>query len=202
MKKAIIAALFTIIFLVSLPLSSIASTGVSINTGKIVLDKSVVPGGTYVLPSVQVTNTGTEASDYGVSIEYNEIQQPLKPDASWFHFDPATFHLNPGEAKLVKVSVEIPLSATASDYFAYIEAHTIEQDGAAHESSISGAAATKLYFSVAQSNAFKTGDYAILSFVGDNAPWTYAALWIIGIGIACLIWKRLHLIVKSSTEKK
>ncbi len=202
MKKAIITAysLFAFVLFAAVPLSAGANVGVSINTGKIILDKSLVPGGTYQLPDVQVSNTGTEASDYGVSIEYNETQQQLKPKADWFHFDPATFHLAPGEVKLVKVSVTLPTTATAGDYFAYIEAHSIHDDNTS-TAAVSGAAAAKLYLSVGQSNMFKTGYYGMLSFVKQHAPWTYGALWIIAILIICAILKRIHLFSKINGTK-
>lgn len=199
MKKALIAFLFAFVILFSATFTAFASTGVSINTGKIVLDKPVVPGGTYVLPSVQVTNSGTEASDYAVTVQYNDVQSTLKPDVKWFHFDPATFHLNPGEAKLVKVSINVPASAVAGDYFAYVEAHAIQGDNG--KSSISGAAATKLYLSVGQSNFLQTGFYSISSIIQNNTPVSYVILWIVALIIVVLIWKRIKMMKKHLNSK-
>ena len=104
MKRVLTAfgsSLLVVFSLFAVPMSVVASSGVSVDTGKIVLDKSVVPGGTYDLPSIQVSNTGTESSGYGITVEYNEVQSQMKPDQSWIHFDPATFKLAPGESQLV-----------------------------------------------------------------------------------------------------
>ncbi len=191
----IFASLFLSLFLFAFPQGIFASTGVRIDTGKIVLEKPITAGASYALPNIQVTNSGTDPSEYGVSVEYNEKQEQSKPDVSWFHFDPVSFRLMPGETKLVKTTLTIAPDAHPGNYFAYVEAHT-QTEGVKVKQSISGAAATKLYFSIAQTNGLKTAYYVLLTFVASHSPWTKIAVWVIGILLAYWIVKRVHFFVK------
>jgi len=197
MKKIIILFSFLVVLsLFTLPFSTGANSGVSINTGKILLEKAIVPGGTYDLPSVEVKNTGDESSDYGVSVEYNEVQSQLKPEAKWFEFSPINFNLLPGESKIVKTKIIVPENAQAGDYFAYIEAHTLNNK-AVNNLSISGAAASKLYFSVDKFNIFKTIYFSSLSYVKKYSPISYIPLAAIFVIILYFIVRNLKLIIKS-----
>jgi hypothetical protein len=191
MKKAfpVFSFLFAA-FLFLLPNSSFASVGVSVNTGKIVVEKELVAGGTYALPAIQVTNSGTVSSDYSIVVQYNDVQKEIKPNANWFHFDPTVFHLEPGESKLVKINMTLATNALPGDYFGYLEAHAVKSDGGG--TSISGAAATKLYFSVEKTNVFKTSYLGIVSFVQNNSPWTYVLVWLIAGVLVFLIVKKIR----------
>ena len=198
MKRSL-AAFICLLTLLSagVPLLAGASSGVSINTGKIVLDKPLAPGGTYDLPNVEVSNTGTDPSNYGISVQYNEVQDQRKPDAAWLEFTPSSFRLLPGESALVKVSIAVPENAAAGDYFAYIEADSLQGKGAS-ASSISGAAAARLYFSVAQTNIFKSAAASALSLVTRHSPWSYVLLWILAIVLVGLLAMRIRTVLKSS----
>ena len=167
---------------------ALASAGVSINTGKIVLDKAIIPGATYDLPNVEVTNIGDGVAQYEMSVEYNEVQSQAKPDATWFTFSPSSFELKPGESKIVKSTVMPGVSAKPGDYFAYVEASSVK---APNGGSVSGAAATKLYFSVASTSAMKTFFYSLVSFVHAHSPWSYIVLWALALVILSLIVKKL-----------
>lgn len=198
MKKLIATVLSGVLLAAALlgaPVGAFASSGVSVNTGKIVLDKPVVADGTYDLPNIQVTDSGTEASDYEISVAYNQVQSEQKPDASWFHFNPATFHLATGESKIVKTSMSVPSKVAAGDYFVYLQARAISKDGAPGQT-ISGAAATKLYFSVEDTNLFVRGWYGLRSVVHDTAPWSHIVLWILAVVILYFLLKNILMLSK------
>ena len=170
--------------------SAFASIGVGVGAGKISLNEELKPGSIYELPSIPVLNTGDEPSDYGVSIEYNEVQGQMKPDASWFSFTPTTFHLLPGKSQVVKLSVTIPIKTVPGEYFAYLEAHPIASSDVAGVSSIGVAAASKLYFTVAPSNFFQGVYYRSISLIKRGAPWTYIVFGLIGLLILVKIFRR------------
>lgn len=200
MKKLLILN-FAIIALLSIaPITTFANVGVSNNTGKIVLDKPLVAGANYEIPSIQVKNTGNEGSDFGVSTEFNQVQTQLKPEASWIVYSPLTFHLEPGESKIVKARLELPTSAQPGDYFSYIEAHSMQKNGTSG-TSIAGAASTKFYFSIAKTNAFLTNYYGAITFIHKNSSWSYVALGIIAIGLLYLIIKRIKAILEHINSK-
>lgn len=196
--KRIFFTLSVFVLLSALPMVASATVGVSVNTGKITLNQALVPGVAYDLPSnIEVKNIGTEASDYAMSVEYNEVQTQLKPKADWFRFNPATFHLLPGESKIVKVSVAPAASAIPGGYFTYIEAHSVKGPDKA---SISGAAATKLYFSVAPSDFFKKCYYNMLSYTHNHSRWAYPLLWVISVIIFSALWRRIRLMTSHNHD--
>ncbi len=165
-----VAVLCTFLTVAAVP--AIASIGVGIGSGKIVVQQELKPGGIYDLPELPVLNTGDEPSDYGVSIEFNEIQPQFKPAREWFSFEPATFHLEPQQSRLVKTSLSVPLKAPPGAYFAYLEAHPAHK-AQAGQTGVGVAAASKLYFTVAPANIFMGLYYrAMISFV-RYGPWTY-----------------------------
>jgi len=151
--------------------TAFAKLGVGVATGKIVVDQVLKPGTIYDLPPLNVLNTGDETATYGVNIAYHETQWEHRPAMDWFSFDPEEFTLNPGEAKAVKVTLNLPIKATPGKYFAYVE-------GAPHQKSESGgasigiAAAAKLYFEIAPANIFVGLYYRLLTFWTRNLPWT------------------------------
>jgi hypothetical protein len=199
--KKFIAYFSFVVFLVLLvlPFSVWANAGMSLDTGKIVLQEKLTAGGRYTLPTVEVKNTGDESSDFEMTVQYNDVQKENKPDAKWFNFEPAKFHLLAGESKIIKTSVSLPANISSGDYFAYIEAHSVSLDK--DKSFISGAVAAKLYFTVAKFNIFKTAFYGTVSFIKNCAPWTYVILWIISVIIFSAFWKHLKLIIKHFRAK-
>jgi len=188
--KKISTYIFIIIALgIFLPQLSFASIGVGVGSGKITVNEKLKPGGIYELPTIPVLNTGDEVSDYGVSIEYNEIQPQMKPNADWFTFTPSTFNLAPGKAQVVKIHVTIPPKTIPGDYFAYLEAHPIIAS-VAGVSSVGVAAASKLYFTVAPANFFQGLYYRTVSLITRGAPWTYIGLGLIGLFILIKIFRK------------
>jgi len=86
-RNIIIAGLFLAVIV---PTVTYASVGVGVGTGKIQIQKALVPGGIYELPAVPVLNTGTQLSNYGMDIEYLQGQQQLQPSKNWFALSPKT----------------------------------------------------------------------------------------------------------------
>ena len=161
-----------------IPLISNARIGVGIGTGKIQVSKKLNPGGIYTIPTVTVLNTGDVESDYKMDIQYNEIQDQLKPSAEWFHFSPLSFHLKPGQAQPIHINLILPVKAHPGDYFAYVEARPTmaKKQGVM---TIGIAAATKLYFTVAPANFIQGIIYRTTSFWNKYSPWTWIVLVII-----------------------
>ncbi len=167
-----------------LPVFAFARLGVGVGVGKIQVEKPLKAGIIYDLPSLPVLNTGDEPSDYGVSIEYHEKQEEnpemgLRPAKEWFSFEPANFHLEPGQSQQVKMKLALPIKGVKpGKYFVYLEAHPIRkaETGATQ---VGIAAAAKLYFTVAPSNIFQGIYYRFLSLYLRYHPWDTIALVII-----------------------
>src|SRR6056297_3651664 len=128
--KKTIFGIGVFVLLLSIPIIVSGSTGVGVGLGEIKVDQPLKAGKIYNLPSVPVLNTGDEASKYEVSIEYHQNQQEkeemgLKPAENWVSFSPESFHLQPGETKVVETTLILPVKTKPGDYFAYLEAHPI-----------------------------------------------------------------------------
>jgi len=166
-----------------------AQLGVGIMPGIIRVDESLLPGGRYNLPSLQVLNTGNESSDYGVELASMAEQEELQPPADFIIASPTSFHLEPGANQVVSLSLDIPLKAKPGDYLAYIEAHPVATGGGGGMQ-IGIAAATKLYFTVKPANVFAGVANSIANFFTRNAPGSYIVLGIIVLGLAVFFLRR------------
>lgn len=187
MQKKIIY--FVFVFLLTwflFPQVSFAKVGVGVGTGKIEFDKPLKPGGLYTLPVLTVINTGDEAGDYGVSIEYQTGK--LDPPREWFVFKPAKFYLEAGQSQVVEVQTNIPPKANPGDYFAFLSAHPIEKTDTPGGAKVEISAAAKMYFTVAPANIFQGILYRLNSLWFKYAPWTYifAAALLLSIVLAIL----------------
>lgn len=147
----IFSALLFLLFFQSVNAQEADRIGVGVGTGKIIIDDQLKPGARYELTPLSVINTGNVPAEYEISVTYHEQQKEIRPELSWFAFTPNNFVLEPGEVKLVSISLLLPLKTEPGDYFAYLEAHPIRsvKDGS---TSIGVAAAAKLYFKVQPSN--------------------------------------------------
>lgn len=201
--KVLFTALFVILVFAFAPMAY-ARIGVGVGTGKIIVNEKLKPGQIYKFPSIAVLNTGDEDGIYGVGVAYHEQQPELKPPLEWFQFDPNNFDLKPTDAKIVEVKVNIPLDAVPGDYFAYLEA-TPKKKTAEGVTSVSVAAAAKLYFTVAPANFIQGVYYRALSIWTLNEPWSSRIAFGIGILVLGLIAKKyLHIEVnlKKPSNKK
>ena len=189
-----------------LPAAVFAKIGVGVGLGKIHLDEPLKAGGIYDLPSLPVLNTGDEPSDYAVGVDYFQDQETrpdmgLRPATEWFHFEPQSFHLEPGKVQTVKITLTLPTKDIKPvNYFAYLEAHPVKKSEAG-VTRVNIAAATKLYFTVAPSNIFQGIYYRIASFWVFYAPWTWIVFGIIVVAIA-VIYFRKHFSFQIGIKKK
>ena len=155
---------------VAFPMLTSANIGVGVGAGKIVMSQPLEPGLSYALPALPVLNTGDSSGTFSVSIEYLTDQQDYQPPREWFTIDPLSFTLDATQSRLVNVKLSVPTSARPGHYFAYLEARPVIA-GVAGQSSVGVAAAAKLYFVVAPSNAFQAWYYKTAAFLGQYAPW-------------------------------
>lgn len=172
-----------------IPAAIFARIGVGVGTGKIMMDKELKPGGIYALPPLSVINTGDQAGNYEISIEYHENQSQQRPEKDWFVFTPSTFSLEPGKARIVDIGLRLPVKAEPGEYFAYLEAHPAEQTKAG-ETTIGVAAASKLYFSVAPANIFQALYYKSAFLFKEFYPWSYISSAVIVLAALLVILKR------------
>lgn len=166
-----------------------AQTGVGIMPGIIRVDEPLLPGGRYNLPSLQVLNTGSEASDYGVELASMAEQEELQPPDDFIILSPTSFHLEPGANQVISLSLDIPVKAKPGDYLAYIEAHPVATGGGGGMQ-IGVAAATKLYFTVKPANVFVAVANSIANFFARNSPGSYIVLGVIVLGLLLFFLRR------------
>ena len=129
-----------------LPATATAQVGVGVNVCSIQVSEPMFPGRDYHLPVVGVINTGHSSGDYSLRVVHRYQQEALKPPGEWFVFEPDLFHLEPDQWKDVDIEVRIPPRAQPGNYFAFIEAYSIPQQGAGL--SVGVAVAIKLNFTV------------------------------------------------------
>lgn len=198
MKKVLL-----IVLLLFLPVSiASARIGVGVGTGKIVVDEKLKPGIIYNLPPLTVVNTGDESSDYQVAVTYHEGQAQLKPAEDWFIFTPKEFKLDPGEVQVVDIKLNLPVSMEPGDYFAYLEGHPLKKSQSG-TTSISIAAAAKLYFTVVPANFFQAVYYKIVSFWTIYSPWTDRAAILLGVIVVSIFIKKFfHIEVNLKKKEK
>ena len=166
-----------------------ARIGVGVGTGKIVVDEKLKSGIIYDLPSISVVNTGDEETDYALDITYQQDQPELQALKSWFSFSPSEFHLSPGSMQSVKVTLSLPLKTVPGDYFAYIEAHPVKKDENG-STSVSIAAASKLYFTVLPSSFLQGIYYRVTSFWVKYTPWTNILAAVVVTMVLVSLFKR------------
>lgn len=173
-----------------IPFLTMAKMGVGVGTGKINVDQTLKPGLIYTLPSLVVINTGDEASDYTVTAKTREAQDQLKPDPSWFSFEPSTFYLEPNKSQIVAIKMTLPIkSVRPGDYFSFLQAFPVQATDVSG-TSVNIAAAAKLYFTIAPSNFFVGVYYRIISLMKLYSPWSQVILYTILATMLVLIIRR------------
>lgn len=172
--------------------SAFAKLGVGVGLGKVQIDDKLAPGGIYKLPSLPVINTGDEGADYEVEVTYLEGQTELRPDGTWFSFNPGRFTLEAGKSQLVEVTLTLPVNARPASYFAFLEAHPItKQEGV----TIGIAAATKLNFTVRPSGVLGAAIERVRSLFESNKPASYTALGVLA-GLLLIALGRRYLDIR------
>lgn len=148
--------------------------GVGMGAGEIRVTEDIKPGGIYSLPDLRVFNTGDETTTYGMNVAYHQDNPQLRPQKSWFTFEPPTFTLEPGESQLVQVAMFAPVKTDPGEYFAFLESGPVATNGAG--TSVGVAVATKLYFTVVHANLWQAILYRTTSFFVTYAPWSWIGL--------------------------
>lgn len=186
-KRPVLFGLILVTFF--LPAFVSAKIGVGVGLGKIELDKPLQPGGIYELPSIPVLNTGDETGEYEVGIEYFQNQPQLLPPEEWFRFGPPLFTLEPGEVKLIKISLSLPIRTEPGDYFAFVEGRAVKKSQGGG-TNIGVAAAAKLYFSVTEASGWEGLRYRAIVLWKKYSPWPLVVLAVIGVAIAGILFRR------------
>lgn len=148
-----------------------AQVGVSVDLSRIAVNQALSPGGSYTLPTIGVTNPGTERSTYQMGLSYMEGQGELVPPLEWFTFSPASFTLDPGATRAVSITLDVPASATPGSYAALLQAQ-LAVDGAGGR--VGAAAASRLSFNVRPSTILQGWLVQAQTFFRRYAPWMYA----------------------------
>lgn len=123
MRVGSFASLFIVAYLL-LPQVVAAQASVSVGTAQLKPTVGIEAGKGYVFEPVVVTNDGDQIGMFEMSVTFNETQVQHKPEAKWLEFSEQKFVLEPGQSKLVTVTLMVPITAQSGEYFAYIEAGT------------------------------------------------------------------------------
>ncbi len=171
-KKILLLFLTLILISIIVIKPSFANYGVGVGTGKIEVDEILRPGLTYELPPITVFNTGEIPSNYFFSIEHGNEREGLQPEERWFSFQPKNFYLQPNEAQVVEVKLNLPIrNVKPGNYFAFVTAQPL-QEVEQGEVSVGIAAASKLYFTIEPANMFQALFYKLLSSLSQYHPWS------------------------------
>lgn len=195
MSKATVFDVFIIATAILLPVMVLADVGVGVALGKIRVEHPLKPGMVYEVAELPVLNTGNEAGDYEVTIQYHRDQPELPPPAEWFSFTPQHFSLEPAGVQKVRVVISLPLKGVKpGDYFAFLQARPVVEKTVAGGVSISIAAASKLWFTVAPANFWQAVyyrvSYKVAAFWAWATPWIWFVIVLICGAIIVLILKR------------
>src|SRR3989344_3728150 len=145
-------------------------------------------GGIYELLSLRIFNTGDEVTTYGMGVAFHQDYLQLRPDKSWFSFNPSTFTINPGESQEVSITMLVPLKGEPGDYFAFIESGPVPTN--APGTSVGVAVATKLYFTLIPANLFQAISFRVSSFFETYSPWSWGGLGLVIIVILFGLFRR------------
>lgn len=185
--SAIAAAVAAAIALsVARPPGVSADQGVRIDAGRISLDANVLPGNTYHLPSLGVSDPGNQGASY--SMHVGILEGAKVAEASWFEFSPATFTLNPGQTQRVAVTLRIPTSAQPGDYTALLSAQI--GAGTGPGVGIGAAAGSRLTFTVAPSSDLAALLNLFGSWFADNRIWLLPLVAVLALLLASRFVRR------------
>jgi hypothetical protein len=145
-----------------------ASRGVSVDLGRIDIQQTLAPGGSYRLPTMGVRNPGTETTSYTMTV--TPVTGVDAPESSWVRFSPERLTLRPAQSLPVRMRLSIPTGAEPGQYEALVGA---EMAGKGPGGRVGGAAAARVTFEVEPSSALAAWWLRIRTFFEDRAPWSY-----------------------------
>ena len=146
-----------------------ATTGVSVDLGRIDITQELVPGGAYNLPTIGVRNPGTERTSYVMVANPVLDPQRVAPPAPWFTFEPKSVTLDPGETQRVSVRLVLPTDAPPGDYIALIGAQ-IASEGVGAK--VGAAAAARTTFTIKPASAIAALGVWLGRVLTDLLPWS------------------------------
>jgi hypothetical protein len=176
-------------FILFLPTQVWARIGVGVGLGKVEMPEILRAGGIYDLPVLPVINTGDEAMDYEVGIQFRENIPELRPEKSWFRFSPNSFHLEPGKVQLVTVRLDLPAKVEPGKYFAFLQAHPV-MNTEAGKTGIGVAAAAKVYFEIKAGSWLGGAYHKVVVIYGRLMPWDNIVIGLIVLSGLIVVAKK------------
>ena len=169
----------------SLPVPAFATQGVSVDLGRVEVDEPLRAGQRYQLPTIGVTNPGTESATFEVSVDARAGVDAAPDD--WFRLAPSSFELDPGDTQPVAVELVLPPGARPDRYEQLLSAKLVV--GESGGTTVGAAAASILTFEVVPSTLVEGLWLSIVSFFRAGQPWTTAA--VIAAAVVVLVgWVR------------
>lgn len=147
-----------------------ANQGVAVDLGAIVVRQALAPGGHYKLPTLGVTNPGTDPSSYRLGIGYLDRQSERMPPEAWFVFEPRAFDLRPHETRAVSIELNIPVHARPGTYAGLLRAALWRQTGGV---AAGAAAAARLTFRVKPSSDWRARLRSVGGYLSEHEPTSY-----------------------------
>ena len=176
-----------------------ASSGVSVDLGRIEITQQLSPGGAYTLPTLGVRNPGTERTSYVMiaSPVAGEDGGPVT-DVSWFRFEPSSVTLEPGETQRVRIRLVLPTDAQPGDYTVLVGAQIASPGEGA---SVGAAAAARTTFTVQPASDLA----ALMTQLGqaftDLLPWS-AIVPAVVLGLIVLWLLRRRFTIRIGFERR
>lgn len=149
--------------------------GVSVDLGRVAIDDELRAGQRYTLPTIGVTNRGTERTSFQVVA--GPMEGVRSGPSSWFRLEPASFELAPGETQPVSVSLVLPPDASPANYQQLISARIAPtgEEGIG----LGAAAASVVSFRVVPSSVWEGMWNSAMSFFRAGHPWSTLAVGVI-----------------------
>ena len=163
------AALLAVFALLQSASTVFASTGVSVDIGRIDITQVLTPGAAYKLPTIGVRNPGTERTSYVMVANPVQDQGRSAPPTAWFEFEPASLELDPGETQAVKIRIVLPTDAQPGDYIALVGAQIAAKGGGA---TVGAAAAARTTFTIQPSSDLQALGIWLGRVFSDLLPWS------------------------------
>lgn len=170
----------------SMPSTATATQAVAVDLGRVDVSDELRAGERYTLPTLRVTNRGTETGWFAAAIE--PIAGKESAPAEWFRLDPERFELAPGASQPVSVVLVLPPDASPVRYEQLL-AGQIVVDPSGGGVSVGAAAASILTFEVVPSSIWGGLWRSMSSFFAAGHPWSTvvvsgAALYFAGSWVA------------------
>jgi hypothetical protein len=180
----LVAGLVTLLWLVA---PAAASSGVSVDLGRIDITEALSPGGAYNLPTIGVRNPGTERTSYVMVASPVPGDGGRVSDASWFRFEPASLILEPGEVQRIRIRLVLPADAQPGDYTVLVGAQIASPGSGA---SVGAAAAARTTFTIQPTASIEAIARQLGQAFVDLLPWSAIAPAFLAVGLAAWVLRR------------